>query len=210
MVFSDEKFFRWNYIGPSQNSPIWVVGAHGRPARKADLDPDVCINEHSQRNPGTMVGAAMVNGIVFPPCFIEEGVRINTECYIRMLDDVYFATLHGAPWHRHVELVVAGRQRPITHTSRRTKAFLKEREIQLLTWPPCSPDLSPLDFHLWQEWETALGDRQFTSQLELRAMIVRTLSALDPEAAEKACTTGFFHRCLACVRARGGHFEHRL
>ena len=30
----------------------------------------------------------MVNGIVFPPCFIEEGVRINTECNMRMLDDV--------------------------------------------------------------------------------------------------------------------------
>ena len=59
-----------------------------------------------------------------------------------------------------------------SHTSRRTKAFLKEGEIQLLTWPPCSPDLSRLDFHLWQEWETALGERQFQSQLELRAMIV--------------------------------------
>ena len=56
VVFSDKKFFRWNYQGPAQNCPIWVVGAHGRPARKADLDPGVCINEHSQRNPGTMVG----------------------------------------------------------------------------------------------------------------------------------------------------------
>ena len=64
MVFFDEKFFRWNYSGPAQNSPIWMVGAHARPARKADLDPDVSINEHSQRKPGTMVGAAMVNGIV--------------------------------------------------------------------------------------------------------------------------------------------------
>ena len=79
VVFSDEKLFHWSYTGPSQNSPIWVVGAHGRPARKADLDPDVCINEHSQRNPGTIVGAAMVNGIVIPPCFIGEGVRTNTD-----------------------------------------------------------------------------------------------------------------------------------
>ena len=38
--------------------------------------------------PGTMVGAAMVSGIVFPPCFMEEGVRINTGSHIRMLDDV--------------------------------------------------------------------------------------------------------------------------
>ena len=72
-----------------------------------------------------------------------------------------------------------------------------------------SPDLSPLDFHLWQEWETALGYRQFTSQLELRVTI-RAQSVSSPEAAEKARTTGFIHRCLACVRARGGLFEHRL
>ena len=32
---------------------------------------------------------AIVNGIELPPCFIEEGIRINTRCYIRMLDDVY-------------------------------------------------------------------------------------------------------------------------
>ena len=55
-----------------------------------------------------------------------------------------------------------------------------------------------------------MGERHFQSQLELRAMIVRAVSAHDPEAAEKACTTGFSHRCLACVRAKGDHFEHWL
>ena len=151
----------------------------------------------------------MVNSIVFPPCFIEEGVRINTECYIRMLDDVYLphcmarlGTDTSSWWWQE--------DNAPSHTSQRTRAFLKEREIQLLTLPPCSPDLNPLDFHLWQEWETALGERQFQSQLEMRAKIVRTLSALDPEAAEKARTSGFIHRCLACVPARDGHFEHRL
>ena len=41
VVFSDEKFFRWNYNVSSQNSPIWLTGAHGRPPRKADLDHDM-------------------------------------------------------------------------------------------------------------------------------------------------------------------------
>ena len=141
--FSFNRSRFWNFFAP------WVValtgqcktspscasgsGAHGRPARKADLDPDVCINEHSQRNPGTMVGAAMVNGIVFPPCFIEEGVRINAECYIRMLDDVYLphcmarlGTDTTSWWWQE--------DNAPSHTSRRTKAFLKEREIQLMTW----------------------------------------------------------------------------
>ena len=84
-----------------------------------------------------------------------------------------------------------------SHTSRRTITFLNKPKIQLLTWSPCAPDLSPLDFHLR---ETALGARQFTSQLEWRAMIVRAMSNLDPDVAEKARTTRFIHRCLACVR----------
>ena len=148
MVFSDEKFFHCIHIGPSQNSPICVVGAHGRPARKADLNPDVCINEHSQRNPGTMVGAAMVNGIVFLPCFIEEGVRINSECYIRMLNDVYlphclarFGTDTSSWWWQE--------DNAPSQTSR--------REIQLLTWLPCSPDLGTLDFNFGKSGKRRLA-----------------------------------------------------
>ena len=139
-----------------------------------------------------MVGAAMVNGIVFPPCSIEEGVRINTDCYTRMLDDVY---LHGTPWHRHVELVVAGRQRPITHQPAHQGILGGARHPA----PHVASMLARLEP---TRFSTALGDRQFTFQLVLRAMIVRTLSDLDPEATEQACTTGFIRRCLACVRQR--------
>ena len=48
VVFSDAKFFRLSYRGFVQNNPIWVVGAHGRLARKADHNPDARINEHRQ------------------------------------------------------------------------------------------------------------------------------------------------------------------
>ena len=134
-----------------------------------------CVHQRAQPAQPRHHGAAIVNGIVFPPCFIEEGLRI-TECYIRILNDV-----HLPHW--------------------------TAREIQLVTWPPCSTNSSPLDFHTRQEWELALGDSQFTSQLELRAMIVRTVSDLDPEATEHTCTTKFIHKYLACVRAKRRPFR---
>jgi len=34
------------------------------------------------------------------------------------------------------------------HTSRATKAWMKENNIIILKWPPCSPDLSPIE-NLW-------------------------------------------------------------
>ena len=118
---------------------------------------------------------------------------------VSSLDDMYLP--HGMARLGHVELVVARRQRSIAHQLAHQSVFERARNPL---------PRGPLDFHPLRVWETALGDRQLTSQLELRAMIVRTVSALDQEAAEKACTTGFIHRCLSCVRARGGHLEHRL
>ena len=127
------------------------------------------INEHSQRNPGTMVGAAMVNGTVFPPCFIEEGVLVNTECCIRMLDNVYLphcmarlGTDTSSRWWQKDNNFCEGAQNPVSHVA----SVLARLE---------SIRFSPL-----ARVETALADRQFTSQL--RATIVRAVSALDPEA----------------------------
>ena len=109
---------------------------HGRPAREADLDPDVCINEHSQqtRHHG---GHRDGERHRFPTVLHRRGRAHNTKCNSRMLDDVCLPR-HG------------------TDTS---SWRWKEREIQLLAWPPCWSDLSPLDFTSGKcgkrRWESA-------------------------------------------------------
>ena len=47
VVFSDEKFFRWNFQGPAQNSPTWVVGANGRPRTKG-RSRSRCLHQRAQ------------------------------------------------------------------------------------------------------------------------------------------------------------------
>ena len=84
------------------------------------------------------------------------------------------ATLRGAPWHRLVELVVAGRQRSITHQPAHQGVF-----------------------------EGARNPAPHVASMFARPHPTR----FSPG---KACTSGFIRRCLACVRAKGGHFEHRL
>ena len=132
-----------------------------------------------------------------PPCFIEKGVRISTECCIRMLDDVYLP-------HCMARLgTVARRRRLITHQPTHQGVFEGARHPA----PHVASVLARLESTrfslLARVGNSTVGERQFQSQLESGAMIVRAMPALDPEAADKACTTGFIHRCLACVRARG-------
>ena len=51
----------------------------------------------------TMVGAAIPSGIIFPPCFIEEGIRTNTECHIRMLEDANLPHCMARLGAEHIE-----------------------------------------------------------------------------------------------------------
>ena len=185
VVITDEKFFRWNYTGPAENSPIWVVGAHGDTCTKGGSRSRYVHQRAQPAQPRHHGGRSDGERHRFPAVLHRRGVRVNTECYIRMLDDVYLphcmarlGTDTSSWWWQE--------DNAPSHTSRRTKAFLKEREIQLLSWLPCSPDLNALDFHFWQEWETALGERQFQSRLEVRAMIVRTM----PEATISSTACG--------------------
>ena len=125
MVFSDEKSFRWNCAGLAQNSLTLVIGAHGKPARKAELDPDVCINEHSPTQPRHHGGRRDGDRHRFPAVLIDahQHRKLHSDAGRRVL-----ATLHGAPWHRHVELVVvAGRQRSITHQPAHQGVFGRAR-----------------------------------------------------------------------------------
>src|SRR6476619_3983820 len=78
-------------------------------------------------------------------------------------------------------------------------------------WPPNSPDLNPLDYHVWG----AMLERykSFTpkpkTKAELTAVLQQIWDELPQEPINKAITA-FRKRLQACVAANGGHFEHKL
>src|SRR6188472_1434090 len=87
-----------------------------------------------------------------------------------------------------------------------TPDFIRKDE-----WPPNSPDLNPLDFHVW---ETMLHRSQqrvpkLQNVAELREVLKTIWNDLAQNSIEKAILA-FRERLKACIEAEGGHFEHLL
>jgi len=77
------------------------------------------------------------------------------------------------------------------------------------TWPPRSPDLTPLDFFLWGHikeyvYQTPVNDRE-----ELHMRIMEAFATVTPEMIRNAGRS-LIRRARLCIQLGGGHFEHML
>ncbi len=93
--------------------------------------------------------------VMFWGCFTSDGVgllipiegNMNSQKYVEMLE------MHVLPWIRQreedlgVKLIFQQDNAPC-HVSRKSREFLASNNIEVLEWPPCSPDLSPIE-NLW-------------------------------------------------------------
>lgn len=100
------------------------------------------------------------------------------------------------------------------HTARVTQEWLHANCPEIIEkdqWPPNSPDLNPLDYHVWG----AMLERYHKLQpmpktiAELKVALQSIWDDMPQEPINKA-VKDFTKRLKACVQANGGHFEHLM
>ena len=74
-------------------------------------------------------------------------------------------------------------------------------------WAPHSPDLNPLDFHLWGFLKDQICGRTFQSLQELREVIIRHVREIPQDQCENVLNN-FVQRIKMCLDRNGGHLEH--
>ena len=126
MIFTDEK--KWNLLGNDAYVSVWV-----------DNHSTYCWEEVKMLHGSLMTWAAIsASGGLVLACI--KG-KIDGETYCDMLACDFFD-------NENIILpldFVFQQDNATPHVCRRTKEFLENRRIKVLSWPPQSPDLSPIE-----------------------------------------------------------------
>src|SRR5688572_20847921 len=136
--------------------------------------------------------------------FVADTAKINADYYVcellptlvddceLLMPDGYTFQQDGAPAQDWLE--------------QNTPDFIREDE-----WPPNSPDLNLLDFHIWGATVHRYQQRVPKLQLvaELREVLKTIWNNFPQDSIQKAILV-FRERLKECIEAEGGHFEHPL
>ncbi|CAH1971392.1 unnamed protein product [Acanthoscelides obtectus] len=175
----------WNSIVFNDESRF-CLGMHDGRARVIRRrgerrNPQFFVERHVHHTVGDMVWGAIAYGSRSPLIFIRG--NMNTQRYIHEVLEPhllpYLDTLAGTTFQQD-------NSRP--HVARVTIDFFQHNDVTLLSWPPRSPDLSPIE-HVWDMMGTRLLNLQRPPQtLEaLREELVVAWSEI-PQEDIKACS----------------------
>ena len=91
------------------------------------------------------------------------------------------------------------------HTARISMIFLLNNNVNVLPWPELSPDMSPIE-HVWDLLGQRLRRRRAQPQnlVQLERALLQEWQNI-PQADIQAMINSMRRRCLACIRAEGGH-----
>jgi hypothetical protein len=114
--------------------------------------PDHVRFKFQTKNPQNMMvfGLVASDGKTMPPFFWPKGTKVNTDEYIKVLEDVVKPWIL-ANYGPHQKYIFQQDGAPC-HTSNRTQKWLKDNMKGFWPkdmWPLSSLDLNPLDFLVW-------------------------------------------------------------
>ena len=163
---------------------------------------------HVPNHSGVMVSVAVsIVTKIMPPCFINPRVKVDSNEYVRLLEDHYLVQLGQWP-----EMVANGlwqEDNAPSHNSRITNAWKDLHwRMQEIKWPPNSADLQPLDFSIWHQIERRLAP-SYPNIPSFKQAIVDAIAYLNTvgwPAVEQALKL-FPKRLEECLTAEGGHVD---
>ena len=166
--FSDEAHFYLNGHVNNKNFVFWE-----------SQKPDEVYEKGLHDKKVTVWAAMSMHGIIGPLFFEIDGetATINSERYIDVLDRFWrsLEETFGQAFHQNQWFQQDGASVHVSGVSLDwIRRHFAERVISRHTdhpWSPNSPDLSPLDFHLWGFLKDELRGNTFGTTLELKAAI---------------------------------------
>lgn len=173
VIYSDEKKF--NLDGPDMCNFYW----HGL---NQEEDPK------GSRNFGggnVMIWGAFSSFGTATLCFVSN--RMNSGMYLEVLEDALVPYMENLP----DQSFIFQQDNASIHVSRESKEWFRARDIPLMTWPACSPDLNPIE-NLWailarRVYGQASERRVFHSVNDLKTKIAEEWLKINNDLLKSLC-----------------------
>lgn len=192
---------QWRNVMFSDESRYLLYRSDGRQRvyrRVGERFRDNCLAEVDRfGGGGLMVWAGISHGHRTPLVFIDG--RLTAQRYVDVILRpvvVPFVRQHNVTFQQ---------DNARAHVARLSMAFLQQNNVDVLRWPPYSPDLSPIE-HLWDVLDRRVRRRpQLPTTLQtLRLVLVQEWNAI-PQAQIDRLIQSMTRRVRAGLNANGGH-----
>lgn len=201
VFFTDEKLFYANPPLNKQNNRVWSRG------KKSQVAPSRLLAQRAKFGPRVMVSAGVCYEGKGRLHFIDEKAKVNSCYYVseilpkliedcnNLLGDNFTFQQDGAP----------------AHGAKITQDWLRQNCPDFIdkdSWPPNSPDMNPLDYHVWGAMSEVFDklNPKPRDVAELKVALEGIWNNLPDEPIRKSVLS-FRRRLSACVKAGGSHFE---
>lgn len=205
VLFTDETSFTREGIFNFKNNHVW-----------GQENPHGTIQRHHQVRFSVNVWAGIINDTLIGPYILPN--RLNGQTYLVFLQDVLPELLEnvGLPIDIRREMWFQQDGAP-AHFSNEVRQHLDTvYENQWIgrggpvSWPPRSPDLTPLDFYVWGHMKQLVYSTPVRDAMDLVARIVEAAARIQEQNAFENIRRSTLQRFRLCSQHRGGHIEHLL
>ena len=203
MIFTDEKDFT---IKVSLNRQNDVVYGH----KKKEIPVGRLYHETSRFSKKVIVSAGVSMRGKTRIHFIDTSkTKVNSECYIKLLDD---NLLPDCCMLYPDNDFIFQQDGAASHTSRITEEHLDANTPEFIgkdDWPPQSPDLNPMDYHVWDSLSEKVYEGRSTkfTERELKQKIQQCWERIPLGEIQKAIAS-WKKRVRAICQENGGPIDH--
>ncbi|KAL6455506.1 hypothetical protein MHYP_G00360460 [Metynnis hypsauchen] len=151
----------------------------------------------------------VVNGFTGEDKWIPEGVKMTSIMYVEFLKQ------HFLPWFKKKNRafrskIIFMHDNAPSHAAKNTSASLAAMGIKgdkLMVWPPCSPDLNPIE-NLWSIIKRSVYDdgRQFTSKQQLWEGILSSCKTIEADTIQNL-TNSMDERVQKLLSNKGSYMQ---